>query len=153
MFYRLVSRSILLQRLKLALAGAEKDPGGRGHNNSQLKKEVKELIFLFLGNDDDRSNFVLNIFQLFFSLFFGWPSLPLFPLFGRKQDVNVNAKVDELEDRRSMLVFFRVVIFEQNEACFPNKAFFLFFQKIFPTFSSGFTTPFFPCEKREKMHL
>lgn len=151
MFYRLVSRSILLQRLKLALAGAEKDPGGRGHNNSQLKKEVKELIFLFLGNDD-RSNFVLNIFQLFFSLFFGWPSPSPFPLFGRKQDVNVNAKVDELEDRRSMLVFFRVVIFEQNEACFPNKAFFLF-PKIFPTFSSGFTTPFFPCEKREKMHL
>ena len=43
MFYRLVSRSILLQRLKVAFTG-KKDPLGPRHNNSQLWKRSKKRV-------------------------------------------------------------------------------------------------------------
>ena len=99
MFYRLVSRSILLQRLKLALAGAEKDPGGRGHNNSQLKKRSKRVNFSLSRR---QKQLCAEYFSALFLVVFWLALASPFPLFGRKQDVNVNAKVDELEDRREM---------------------------------------------------
>lgn len=148
MFYRLVSRSILLQRLKLALAGAEKDPGGRGHNNSQLKKEVKELIFLFL---DDRSNFVLNIFQLFFSLFFGWPSPPPFLfLVGNKMWMSMQKWTSSRTDARCSMLVFLGSHFWAKWGMFPKIRPFFFFQKYFPHFQVDLRPHFSPVRKGRK---
>ena len=60
MFYRLVSRSILLQRLKVAFT-AKKDPLGPGHNNSQLWKRSKKRV-----------NFSLSFSPLLLSQLFCW---------------------------------------------------------------------------------
>ena len=66
MFYRLVSRSILLQRLKVAFTG-KKDPLGPRHNNSQLWKRSKKRV-----------NFSLSLLLL--SQLFCWIFLCFCPL-------------------------------------------------------------------------
>ena len=69
MFYRLVSRSILLQRLKVAFT-AKKDPLGPGHNKSQLwKRSKKRVNFSLSFSTATFPTFLLNIFVLLSSVF------------------------------------------------------------------------------------